>query len=57
MTVEQIESRVRELQIVPRKIEQRLRHLEGSHEYVKEHNENLSFISFKLSIFKLGIFL
>lgn len=43
MTVEQIESRVRELQIEGRKIEQRLRHLEGSHEYVKEHNENLSF--------------
>lgn len=43
MTVEQIESRVHELQIEARKIEQRLRHLEGSHEYVKEHNENLSF--------------
>lgn len=43
MTKEQIESRVRELQIEGRKIEQRLRHLEGYHEYVKEHNENLSF--------------
>ena len=43
MTVEQIERRVRELQIEGREIEQRLRHLEGYHEYVKEHNENLSF--------------
>ena len=43
MTVEQIERRVRELQIEGREIEQGLRHLEGYHEYVKEHNENLSF--------------
>lgn len=43
MTKEEIERRVRELQGKGNDLEQRLRQLEGFHEYEKEHNENLSF--------------